>query len=267
MELLSEVTVLLVVIVVARVQGDRLGSTSVQHRSQDDHGNYVFSYNIADPWGSSNGRWEIGDAFGNKRGGYTITEADGRKRYVEYIADKHGFRVVVRTNEPGTAGSATGTAVIASPYSDEGSAHSHRFAPASLTASSRRRRPLTQHEIDYAPLIATESAAPVLAAYEPLHIQSAVVKTPIELPKVAGAPRVAAPPPIVTTHPAIEAVHHPPIVTSSRGYGVLHAAASKRTSCSHVVAPLLSRDYGLRRRRYRKAQGSAILERNIHNYY
>ncbi|XP_022687322.1 uncharacterized protein LOC111259517 isoform X1 [Varroa jacobsoni] len=86
-------------------------ATSNVHRSQDDHGNYKFGYNIEDGWGSSNGRWEVGDALGNKRGGYTITDADGRRRYVEYIADENGFRVVVNTNEPGTAVSKSGSVI------------------------------------------------------------------------------------------------------------------------------------------------------------
>ncbi|XP_064470409.1 cuticle protein 16.8-like, partial [Ornithodoros turicata] len=92
------------------------GGTSTQHRHQDDYGNYQFSYDIVDPYGASNGRWEVGDAFGNKRGGYTITDIDGRKRRVEYVADKYGFRVVVNTNEPGTAASVPGAAVYNSPY-------------------------------------------------------------------------------------------------------------------------------------------------------
>ncbi|XP_028968452.1 uncharacterized protein LOC114828439 [Galendromus occidentalis] len=76
-----------------------------------DTGSYKFGYSIDDGWGSSNGRWEAGDAFGNKRGGYTITDADGRKRYVQYVADEKGFRVVINTNEPGTAPSHTGSAI------------------------------------------------------------------------------------------------------------------------------------------------------------
>lgn len=81
-----------------------------------DYGNYQFSYDIVDPLGATNGRWEVGDAFGNKRGGYTITDVDGRHRRVEYIADKYGFRVIVNTNEPGTAASAPAGAVFNSPY-------------------------------------------------------------------------------------------------------------------------------------------------------
>ncbi|CAN7937508.1 unnamed protein product, partial [Ixodes hexagonus] len=81
-----------------------------------DYGNYQFSYDIVDPLGATNGRWEVGDAFGNKRGGYTITDIDGRQRRVEYVADQHGFRVIVNTNEPGTAASAPASAVFNSPY-------------------------------------------------------------------------------------------------------------------------------------------------------
>lgn len=92
------------------------GGASTQHRQQDDYGNYQFSYDIVDPYGATNGRWEVGDAFGNKRGGYIINDVDGRKRRVEYVADKYGFRVVVNSNEPGTAASAPAAAVYNSPY-------------------------------------------------------------------------------------------------------------------------------------------------------
>ncbi|XP_077542713.1 uncharacterized protein LOC144155259 [Haemaphysalis longicornis] len=92
------------------------GGESTQHRAQDDYGNYQFSYDIVDPLGATNGRWEVGDAWGNKRGGYTITDIDGRQRRVEYVADAHGFRVIVNTNEPGTAASAPASAVYNSPY-------------------------------------------------------------------------------------------------------------------------------------------------------
>ncbi|KAG1680487.1 Cuticle protein 14 isoform b [Nymphon striatum] len=63
---------------------------------------YEMGYDIVDEYGNANGRRESGDAAGNKAGSYTINLADGRKRIVEYKADKHGFRAIVRTNEPGT---------------------------------------------------------------------------------------------------------------------------------------------------------------------
>ncbi|GIX97229.1 hypothetical protein CEXT_211821 [Caerostris extrusa] len=79
-------------------------------------GNYAFNYDIVDGKGASNGRYEVGDGYGNKKGAYTIHDIDGRARRVEYVADHHGFRAAIKTNEPGTAASAPAAAVIASPY-------------------------------------------------------------------------------------------------------------------------------------------------------
>ena len=36
-------------------------------------------------------------------GTYGYTDSYGIYRQVEYVADKHGFRATVKTNEPGTA--------------------------------------------------------------------------------------------------------------------------------------------------------------------
>ena len=79
-------------------------------------GNYAFGYDIVDGHGASNSRREAGDAHGNKHGSYSLHDIDGRARRVDYVADGHGFRAVVNTNEPGTAHSAPAAAVIASPY-------------------------------------------------------------------------------------------------------------------------------------------------------
>ena len=79
-------------------------------------GNYAFGYDITNGHGASNSRRESGDAHGNKHGSYSIHDIDGRARRVDYVADGHGFRAVVNTNEPGTAHSAPAAAVIASPY-------------------------------------------------------------------------------------------------------------------------------------------------------
>ncbi|XP_055941817.1 adult-specific rigid cuticular protein 15.7-like [Argiope bruennichi] len=89
-------------------------STSSRH--QDTYGNYVFGYDIKDGLGVSNSRSEVGDAHGNKKGSYTIADIDGRARRVDYVADGHGFRAVVKTNEPGTAASASAASLIDSPY-------------------------------------------------------------------------------------------------------------------------------------------------------
>lgn len=112
----AKVFVMLGTLAVASAGVPLLGGQSTQHRAQDDYGNYQFSYDIVDPLGATNGRWEVGDAYGNKRGGYTITDIDGRQRRVEYVADAYGFRVIVNTNEPGTAASTPASAVFNSPY-------------------------------------------------------------------------------------------------------------------------------------------------------
>ncbi|GIX84476.1 adult-specific rigid cuticular protein 15.7 [Caerostris extrusa] len=84
-------------------------------RSQDAFGNYAFIWN-QDGLVATNSRSEVGDAHGNKKGSYTIADIDGRARRVDYVADGHGFRATVKTNEPGTAASAPAAALIASPY-------------------------------------------------------------------------------------------------------------------------------------------------------
>lgn len=40
-----------------------------------------------------------GDAHGNKVGSYIIKDIDGRSRRVDYVADAHGFRATIGTNE------------------------------------------------------------------------------------------------------------------------------------------------------------------------
>lgn len=79
------------------------GVSEVGHL-QDDQGNYQFGYKVIDQEGE-HFRREGTDSNGAVIGSYGLTEADGRHRIVDYIADEHGFRANVRTNEPGTAAS------------------------------------------------------------------------------------------------------------------------------------------------------------------
>lgn len=46
-------------------------------------------------------RQESGDGHGNVQGSYSYQDALGNRRVVNYVADHHGFRAQVRTNEPG----------------------------------------------------------------------------------------------------------------------------------------------------------------------
>ncbi|XP_015919172.1 adult-specific rigid cuticular protein 15.7 [Parasteatoda tepidariorum] len=114
--MISKVLVLALVAVAVHASGLVHTGSSVSSRHQDNLGNYAFNYDIVDGKGASNGRYEVGDGHGNKKGAYTIHDIDGRARRVEYVADHHGFRAAIKTNEPGTAASAPAAAVIASPY-------------------------------------------------------------------------------------------------------------------------------------------------------
>ncbi|GFR23317.1 adult-specific rigid cuticular protein 15.7 [Trichonephila clavata] len=103
---------------------------STSARSQDAFGNYAFGYDIKNGVGAANSRSEVGDGYGNKKGSYTIADIDGRARRVDYVADAHGFRASVKTNEPGTAASAPAAALIASPYAGPVAPVVNHVAPA-----------------------------------------------------------------------------------------------------------------------------------------
>ncbi|XP_054168626.1 uncharacterized protein LOC128965872 [Oppia nitens] len=62
---------------------------------------YSFGYTVDDGYGNKNHKTEEGDAYGNKKGSYGYTDAYGVYRKVDYIADEHGFRASISTNEPG----------------------------------------------------------------------------------------------------------------------------------------------------------------------
>ncbi|XP_071041730.1 uncharacterized protein [Parasteatoda tepidariorum] len=64
---------------------------------------YQYGYDIAGDHGEfKQTRQEHGDGHGNVQGSYSYVDAHGIQRTVDYVADGHGFRASVRTNEPGT---------------------------------------------------------------------------------------------------------------------------------------------------------------------
>ncbi|RWS30154.1 Cuticle protein 16.8-like protein [Leptotrombidium deliense] len=65
---------------------------------------YRFGYEIQDKDGNLQHRHEQSDANGVRRGSYGYLDANGIYRTVEYIADENGFRVNVKSNEPGLDG-------------------------------------------------------------------------------------------------------------------------------------------------------------------
>ncbi|CAM1305447.1 CPR50 (predicted) [Pycnogonum litorale] len=88
--------------------------TSVRHKVDNGDGRYSFAYKIDDDRGS-NFRRETGHGHGRVTGSYGIREADGRMRTVHYVADEHGFRTRISTNEPGTNGQDSADAVVNEP--------------------------------------------------------------------------------------------------------------------------------------------------------
>ncbi|OQR66166.1 hypothetical protein BIW11_14337 [Tropilaelaps mercedesae] len=79
------------------------------HHGHDEHGGhncyqrYKFGYKILDKYGNKQAREEEADEHNNRKGYYSFIDHNGLHRKVEYVADKHGFRATVITNEPGTA--------------------------------------------------------------------------------------------------------------------------------------------------------------------
>lgn len=58
---------------------------------------YAFEYGVSDPYtGDHKSQWETKDVHGTVRGSYSLLEPDGTTRIVDYIADQHGFRAVVK---------------------------------------------------------------------------------------------------------------------------------------------------------------------------
>ncbi|CAN7996606.1 unnamed protein product, partial [Ixodes hexagonus] len=73
---------------------------------------YSFGYDNTDGFGTRLTREETGDEHNNKVGSYSYVDAHGVARTVNYVADVHGFRATVETNEPGTKTSAPADAPI-----------------------------------------------------------------------------------------------------------------------------------------------------------
>ncbi|KAF8767253.1 cuticle protein 10.9-like [Argiope bruennichi] len=64
---------------------------------------YDYGYDVKDDYGNKQFRKETGDGKGAVKGSYGYVDAHGIHRQVDYVADHHGFRAQVKTNEPGTA--------------------------------------------------------------------------------------------------------------------------------------------------------------------
>ncbi|KAL3201297.1 hypothetical protein MRX96_042985 [Rhipicephalus microplus] len=101
------------------------GGSSKTYRKQNDHGHYSFGYDIVNGYGAVNGRHETGAAYGPVHGSYYLGDIDGRHRQVHYVADKWGFRAMVKTNEPGTKSSLPAAAPYHSAHGKTVPAYGH----------------------------------------------------------------------------------------------------------------------------------------------
>ncbi|KAH9381051.1 hypothetical protein HPB48_017236 [Haemaphysalis longicornis] len=163
--------------------GDTGGSREA--KAPQVNGNYDFGYEEKHTSGGSF-RQETGDAYGNKVGSYGLHDADGRVRIVKYVADANGFRVIVNTNEPGTAPSAPAAASINVPQPPVVPAP----APVATVVSGGPVVP-----------VATAPVPTVAVAPPPVAVQAApVIKTVVPAaPVLQPAPVFSAPAPVVKT--------------------------------------------------------------------
>ncbi|GFT90636.1 cuticle protein 10.9 [Nephila pilipes] len=63
---------------------------------------YEFGYDTNDDHGTTTFRKETSDGKGKVQGSYGYKDLHGIERVVEYVADEHGYRAEIKTNEPGT---------------------------------------------------------------------------------------------------------------------------------------------------------------------
>ena len=80
---------------------------------------YKFGYKIIDKYGNKQVREEEADEYNNRKGYYSFIDHDGVHRKVDYVADGHGFRATVVTNEPGTSHSNPAEAKIIANFPEQ----------------------------------------------------------------------------------------------------------------------------------------------------
>jgi len=89
--------------------------SSTQTRSQDDQGNYSFSYEENHKEGGSH-RKETRDARSGKIvGSYGYKDEFGNNRLVHYEADQSGYRASISSNEQGVVAKAPASVNVAVP--------------------------------------------------------------------------------------------------------------------------------------------------------
>jgi len=179
---------------------------------------YQFAYK-ADSDEGSHSQEETSDASGRRQGSYTISLADGRQRTVTYIADEHGFRAEVSTNELGTESKDAADAKYSS-SAITGEQAALQYGPQAPVAP--RRVNIVQAR---APVVRVQAAAPVIRYAAPA---PTIVKT------IHSAPRV------ITHHAAptvLKTIQAAPV-----SYAVAHHAAP--ITYTHHAAPAVIQVHG-----------------------
>jgi hypothetical protein len=77
----------------------------MQHHEDHKHHKfnpYKYGYKVIDHKGNKQWKQEESHTPHEVKGSYGYKDKHGMFREVSYIADKHGFRAHVKTNEPGT---------------------------------------------------------------------------------------------------------------------------------------------------------------------
>ncbi|XP_022701243.1 uncharacterized protein LOC111267320 [Varroa jacobsoni] len=121
------------------------GGSSLTYHKQKNVGHYEFRYDIKDDHDNINGRQEKG-SHGQVYGSYYLGEVGGPYRTVEYIADKFGFRAVIKTNEHGTKTSEPTFAPITSDFGKIIPSGSARIAGHHKIHYGRHKQTLGDHK-------------------------------------------------------------------------------------------------------------------------
>jgi len=101
-------------------ESDKIASYGDDDRRDDGYISYKpmpysFGYQSKDKYGTELTREESSNEYGVVKGSYSYRDDKGLMRKVEYIADKDGFRAIVKTNEPGVEKSRPADVVIDGP--------------------------------------------------------------------------------------------------------------------------------------------------------
>lgn len=151
---------------------------------------FAWGYDINDGYGGAQYHKENGDEYGKRTGSYGYTDAYGVYRQVDYVADEHGFRATIKTNEPGTANESPADVELhayepPSNYYAGNSASYAKASPASYSAGPAKYS---------APAARGYSAAPRAApraqqSYEPSQQYSSSVIVPVYQKAAVAAKR------------------------------------------------------------------------------